>query len=322
MKLKKIACSILLAVLLVSCAPGENLAQQKTTLRFAYDYWAGYYPALIAIEKGYFAEDNLNVIAVKPENTDALMADFLAGKYDLMAVSLGDTITLTQTSDDIYFILASDESAGGDAVVVKPEINSIQDLRGKQIGTNIGGFGELFITTVLKNNGINPSEVNFVNMDAAEGPAKLLSGELQAVHTWEPYVTQARTGGNKVLFSSADTPGLILDGIIVRGDVINRNPEAVRAFVKNWFKAVELWKTNPQEGNQAAANQLGVDASEISLEGIKLHDFASNQLLFDPNSPISAYATANLYVDFFIANGSLRTKPDINKLLNSQFVKQ
>ncbi len=319
--MKKIILSLVLLIALAGCGAGKTSPQEPVTFRFAYDYWAGYYPALIATEKGYFAEDNLTVTAIKPENTDALMADFLGGKYDFMAVSLGDVITLTQTNDDIYFIIVSDESAGGDAVVVKSDIQTVEDLRGKSIGTNLGGFGELFISTYLKDNGIQPSEVNFVNMDASEGPAKLKSGELDAVHTWEPYVSQAVKDGNKVLFSSADTPGLVLDGIVARGAVIRDHPEAVRAFVKDWFRAVDFWKANPAEGNAAAAKQAGVDPSEVSLDGVKLHDLKSDQELYDTNNLNSAYSAAKQYVEFFVTKGSLRTAPDINKLLDGEFLK-
>lgn len=323
--MKKIALALTLGAallaMLTGCSGGNSASQEPVTFRFAYDYWPGYYPALIANELGYLKEDNITLEAVKPENTDALMADFLAGKYDFMAVSMGDVITLTQSNDDIYFIIISDESAGGDAVVVKNDIASIEDLRGKQIGTNLGGFGELFITSVLKSKGIEPSEVTFVNMDAAEAPAKLSSNELQAVHTWEPYVSQAVGMGNKVLFTSADAPGLVLDGIVVRGETVRKHKDAVAAFVKDWFKAVDFWTANPEEGNQAAAKQINVDASEISLDGIKLHDLKSNQSLYDKDNPSSAYATANLYVEFFITKGSLRSAPDIYKLLNPEFLK-
>ncbi len=316
-----LALSAMTVIALLASCSGASPSSQPATLRLAFDYWPGYYPALIAIEKGYFAEDNLTVTAIKPENTNALMADFLAGKYDMMAVSLGDVITLTQTNSDIYFLLIADESAGADAVLANNTIQSVEDLRGKSIGTNLGGFGEFFISTYLKSKGVQPSEVSLVQMDAAEAPAKLKSGALDAASTWEPYVSQAVKDGNKVLFTSADTPGLIPDGIVIRGAVVREKPEAVQAFVKNWFRAVDYWKQNPQEGNAAAAKQLGIDPSEISLEGIKLHDLKNNQALFtDDGSATSIYPVAKLYVDFFITAGKLTTQPDIKKLFNTEFV--
>lgn len=321
MKTKKFLLVTIMCVLVLTACGGTQ-PKDLGKLRFAYDFWPGYYPALIAIEKGYYAEEGLQVEAIKPENTDALMSDFIGGKYDLMAVSLGDVVNLTQLTSDVAIIFASDESAGGDAMVASPEIQSITDLSGKQIGVNQGSFAELFIVTLLEENGMNSADVTFIDMDAADAPTALRNSEVQAAHTWEPYVTEAKNDGNHVLFSSADTPGLIPDIIAVRGAVLRENPEAVAAFVRGWFRAVDFWKANPEEGNAAAAKQLGDDPSTISLEGIKLNSLSDNQALFtEGDTTASIYHTAQLYVDFFVQIGSLTKKPDIDKLLNPSFLK-
>jgi len=321
MKSKLIHFLIVAGMLLLSSCGGSQ-PKDLGTLRFAYDYWPGYYPALIAIEKGYYAEEGLTVNAIKPENTDELMSDFIGGKYDLMAVSLGDVVNLTQLTDDVAIIFASDESAGGDAMVTSADIKSISDLRGKQIGVNQGSFAELFIVTLLEDNGLTTADVNFVDMDAAAAPAALRSGEVQAAHTWEPYVTEAKNDGANVLFTSADTPGLIPDIVAVRGAVLRDNPDAVAAFVRGWFKAVEFWKANPDDGNAAAAAQLQVEPDTISLDGIKLNSLGDNQTLFAKgDSTASIYYTAQLYADFFVEIGSLTKRPDINNLLNPMFLK-
>jgi len=321
MKNKLLHLVVLVSVFtLIAC--GGSKPKDLGTLRFAYDYWPGYYPALIAIEKGYYAEDGLTVDAIKPENTDELMSDFIGGKYDLMAVSLGDVVNLTQLTNDVAIIFASDESAGGDAMVASSEIKSITDLRGKQIGVNQGSFAELFIVTLLEKNGLTSADVTFVDMDAAAAPAALRSGEVQAAHTWEPYVTEAKNDGATVLFTSADTPGLIPDIIAVRTAVLKQNPDAVAAFVKGWFRAVDFWKANPADGNAAAATQLKFEANTISLDGIKLNTLSDNKTLFSQgDTTASIYYTAKLYADFFVEIGSLTKRPDINKLLDPRFLK-
>lgn len=312
---------VLASLVLSACGGSKSSSSEPVKVNFAYDYWAGYYPGLIAIQKGFYAESNLDVTATKPENTDAMIADFLGGKYDFIAVSLGDLINLTQKSDDIYFVIASDESAGGDAFLVTSEIQSIADLSGKSIGVNQGGFAEVFVMTVLAENGVARGDVSIVNMDASELPENMRDGTIQAGHTWEPYVTEAKNDGNKVLFSSADTPGLVIDGIVVRGAFLRENPEAVQAFVDGWFKAVDYWLANPQAGNEAAAQISGDDPTAISLEGIGLKTLADNKALFQQgDSTESLYYTAQLYVDFFITSGTLSKKPDVQKMVNATFV--
>jgi NitT/TauT family transport system substrate-binding protein len=322
MKTFRFVSLILIAAFLLTACGGASTPSAPVQINFAYDYWAGYYPGLIAIEKGYYAESNLDVKAIKPENTDSMMGDFLGGKYDFMAISMGDLINLTQRSDDLYFIIVSDESAGADAMMASPDIKSVADLRGKSVGFNQGGFAEVFVMTVLKQNGLGPGDVNIVDMDASEVPAKLRDGTIQAGETWEPYVTEAKKDGSTALFTTKDTPGLILDGIAVRGEFARQHPEAVQAFVDGWFKAVDFWLANPQEGNAAAAKISGDDPAAISLEGIGLKTLADNQSLFQPGTTTaSAYYTADLFVDFFVKSGILTKRPDVQKLLNADFVK-
>lgn len=321
--LPTLACSSLLIITACQGAVATPTPTPRPPLRFAYDLWPGYYPVFIAQDQGYFAEAQLNIETIKPENTDETLGGFASGKYDFVAVSLGDIVNLTRTSPDLRFIIAADYSDGADVALVLPDsgIAAVTDLKGKRIGTNLGGFGEFFITTVLEQNGLASNDVTWVNVDASNAPAALQTGQVDLAHTWEPYVTEAKNQGAVPLFSSHDAAGLVLDGIAVRGAVARERPEEVRAFVQAWFKAVAYWQANPTEGAAAIGRQLNIDPATISLDGIKLLTLAENQALFQPGSTSdSAYFTAQKYIDFFIASGTLTTAPDVNQMLDPQFV--
>ncbi|MBA3530899.1 MAG: ABC transporter substrate-binding protein [Ardenticatenales bacterium] len=315
---------LILLLALAACATAATPTPQpaKPPLTFAYDLWPGYYPVLIANEKGFFTEAGVQVNAIKPEDTDSMMTDFNAGKYDGIAIALGDIVGLTQINPDIRVIFISDESAGGDAVVASADIQEVEDLRGQRLSVNLGGFAELFVTTMLEEHGLTPNDVTLVDTDAAEVPGRLSSGDIQAGHTWEPYVAQAVDEGSHVLFTSAQTPGLIPDAIAFRGETVRERPEEVRAFVQGWFRAVDYWKANPEEGTALAAKALNIAPEEISLEGIRLLTLSDNQSLFQPGeTTASLYHTAQLYVDFFARIGTIRTPPKLDELLDPSFLK-
>lgn len=314
---------------LLALAACQGLAPAPTPtprppLRFAYDLWPGYYPVLIAQDQGYFDQAGIRVETIKPENTDETLGGFASGKYDFIAVAMGDIINLTRTSPDLRFIFASDYSDGADVALVASAsaIKTVADLKGKRIGTNLGGFGEFFITTVLEHNGLTSGDVQWLNMDAADAPQTLQNNQADLVHTWEPYVTEAKNLGGTPLFSSHDTPGLVLDGVAVRGEVARERPDEVRAFVQAWFKAVEYWRANPAEGAAAAARQLQIAPETISLEGIKLLTITENQVLFMPGqTTASVYFTAQQYIDFFVQSGTLTVAPDVMRMIDPQFLR-
>lgn len=322
-RLRLIGLFILTLLTLTACgALSEPTPAPKPPLRFVYDFWPGYYPALIAQEKGFFAEEGVEVELLRPENTDQMLADFVGGKYDAVAVAFGDVVSLAATNSNIRIIIVSDESAGGDAFVVHPDIQSLNDLEGKTVGVNQGGFAELFVTKYLEDTAMDMSSISMVNADAADVPELLKQNRIQGGHTWEPYVTEAKEAGFTVLFSSANTPGLIPDVVAFRQEFIEERPEDVQAFVNGWFKAVDFWIANPREGTDAAAAVLKVSPDTISLEGIKLMTFRDNQRLFTQggNDLASLYFTAQLYTDFYARIGTIRTEPNILELLNNPFV--
>ncbi len=310
-------------VLFAACSGSHDVLSEPTRepIRFAYDLWPGYYPALIANEQGYFAEEGIVVEVIKPESTDSMLADFVIGKYDAVAVALGDIVGLAETNPNIRVILVSDESAGGDALVAAEAISSITELKGQSIGVNQGGFAELFVTTLLEENGLTLADVTIVNTDAAEIPALLNQGVIQAGHTWEPYVTEAKNNGSTVIFTSADTPGLIPDVIAFRSEVLEERPQDVKAFVRGWFRAVDFWLAHPSEGAQLAAQALEVPPDEISLDGIRLMTQNDNMVVYQKgNSTTSLFYTSQLYVDFYLRIGTMGTSLDLDTLLDGSYL--
>ena len=105
---------------------GGCSAPERPALRFAHNLWPGYFPITLARELGYYTREGVAVELIYTEDTEPQIADFIAGKYDGIALPIG-------------VVYAIDELAGGDAVVAKPAITGIAELRGKVIGAALGG---------------------------------------------------------------------------------------------------------------------------------------------------------------------------------------
>lgn len=311
---------LITAYLLFACHAWAPTELKRPPLKVEFASFVGEYPGIIAQEKGFFKAQGVDVELIYKQHTQLEQANFLAGKYDGITSSLGSFIILSATNSDIQGVLIIDESTGADAVVAQSQIKTVADLKGKKLGANLGGFSEVFVTEMLKTANLTSDDVNLVKSEALEIPQRLKNNVVQAGHTWEPHLSEAIKLREHILFTSKQTPGLILDMIIFRGDIIRDRPEDIRAFVRGWLQASAYWKANVQEGNAIISKVLKIPSNTISLKGVNLTDLGENQKLFQSSNPNSIYKTAEIYADFFIRSGNVTRIPELKSLFNSSFL--
>jgi len=312
----------LVALLLGACTrPEATPANREPPLQIGLDLWGGYYPALLAEQLGYFRAEQVAVELSIPEDTDQLLVDFAAGTLDGIGVATGDTINVIEANPDARIILFSDLSSGADMVLGMPPVETPEDLRGRAVGTNLGGFGEVLVRQMLDQHGVPPSAVKVVNVDASRAVDRLLSGELAAVHTWEPYASRARALGAKVLYTSREADGLVLDGFIFSGETLRTREAAVRRFVKAWFRAVEHWQAHPAEDDALLAKRLSTTDIATTRAGIHLFTLDEELKLFEPGpTNQSARHVLHRFVDYFLSRGTISAAPDLDLLLDAHFL--
>lgn len=318
--LKYVSIFLMTACLLFACYASAPTEFKRPPLKVQFASFVGEYPGIIAQEKGFFKAQGVDVELIYKRYTQLERANFSAGKYDGITASLGSFIILSATNPDIQSVLVIDESTGADVVVAQSHIKTVADLKGNKLGANLGGFSEVFVTEMLKNANLTSDDVNLVKLEALEIPKFLKNNVIQAGHTWEPHLSDAIKLGEHILFTSKQTPGLILDMIIFRTDTIRDRPGDIRAFVRGWLQASAYWKANIQEGNAIISKALKIPSNTLSLEGVNLTDLGENQKLFQSSNPNSIYKTAKIYADFFIRSGNITRIPELKSLFNSSFL--
>ncbi|MBW4678773.1 MAG: ABC transporter substrate-binding protein [Microcoleus vaginatus WJT46-NPBG5] len=306
---------------LTACFFIDSPAPERPPLRLIHDLWPGYLPIILAQEKGFFEQQGVSVETLVTENASERVADFNAGKADGITLALGNIMIASADNPNAHIIFAIDRSAGADAVVAQPQIKKVSDLKGKSIGTTVGGFNELFVAKMLEANGLTLEDVTLLNVEGENVPELVQNGKIAAGSTWEPFVSKATALGLNVLFTSAQTPGLIPDVMVFQASVLRERPDDVRAFVRAWFQAVDYWKANPEEGKKIIAESLKLQPEMISLKGYELLTLNDNLKTFVPGNTLESLPyTAQLYANFFVKTGSLSRHPNINQLLEPSFL--
>ncbi|GAA6619733.1 ABC transporter substrate-binding protein [Scytonema sp. NUACC26] len=318
--LKYVSIFLITVCLLFACHASAPTEFKRPHLKVEFTSFVGEYPGIIAQKKGFFKAQGVNVELIYKQFNRLEQANFSAGKYDGITLSLGSVIILSAANPDIQGVLVIGESTGADVVVAQSQIKTVAGLKGKKLGTNLGGFSEVFAIEMLKTANLTSDDVKLVKLEALEIPQYLKNNVIQAGHTWEPHLSEAIKLGGHILFTSKQTPSLIIDMIVFRGDIIRARPEDIRAFVRGWLQAATYWKANVREGNAIISKALKIPSNTISLEGVNLTDLAENQKFFQSSNPNSIYKTAKIYRDFFIRSGNVTRIPELKSLFNSSFL--
>jgi NitT/TauT family transport system substrate-binding protein len=218
-------------VLGAACLP----AKAATPLRIGFSDWPGWTPWQIAIDKGWFKQAGVDVNLQWFDYSASLDA-FSAGKLDGDFVANGDGLAEGANGAKNVLIMLTDYSSGNDQIVAKPGITSIKQLAGQKIGIEVGLVEHLLLEHALAANGMQLSSVKLVNTVTNNTPQVLGSGSVAAIGVWQPIADQARLAlpGARAVYTSAQAPGLIFDGLAV-------SPESLQQRPQDWLKVIQVW---------------------------------------------------------------------------------
>lgn len=236
--------------------------------------WVGYGLFHVADEKGFFDDHGVDmtikVVEDESNNPAALESNDIQG--DLTTV---DTNVRTLAAGvDIVQVLVVDDSNGADGIVATGDVQSVQDLAGKDVGVKVGATSYVFLLSVLKDAGMSVDDIHVVDMNPAEAGTAFVAGKIDAAVTWEPFLSKAtkREGGH-VLISSAQAPGLIVDSLAIRRDWIEAHPDAVVGLIQGYYDAYNYWQSHPDDALAIMAKSQGISVEDYkaTLPGVTMY---------------------------------------------------
>jgi len=310
---------IVLVLLLSACTATPT--PEPISIKVGWSFWPGLYPLLVAEDKNLGSKYGLRLEHQTYNDTTEILKALQAHKIDMGFGTISDALTLdSRNPGEFKAVMVTDYSNGSDAVIARPEIMSIADLRGKRIGLGIGTFSELLVRKMLEKEAMTTHDVILINIDTAK-VADSIPTLIDAGQTFDPYISEGIAKGNRVLFSSADVPGLIPTVAIFPTQFIKEHPESVRSFIKVWFETQEYWQAHATEGNEIIAKATGLKLSEVSTDGIKLLNLADNLQIFTVGtSTTSLYGSGQINRDFLIEAGIVNSVPDVKRILDPSFL--
>lgn len=139
---------------LLSCSDSSETASgggggTGNPLKIAYSDWPGWVAWEIAIKKGWFKEEGVEVSFEWMDYVESMEA-YGAGKLDGVGMTNGDALVTGATAKPSVCILINDYSNGNDMLIAKPGINSVADLKGGIVGLEEGFVPHLLVLNGLQ----------------------------------------------------------------------------------------------------------------------------------------------------------------------------
>ena len=275
---RPLALLALLAALAAACG-GDETAGEATTLRLGCFPNVTHAPALVGIQEGFFAEAlgsdvelELSYFNAGPEAVESLFGEAL----DATFIGPNPAINAYAQSDGEAIRIIAGSTSGGAFLVVRPGIESVEDLAGTTLATpQLGNTQDVALRAWLIEQGLSADtagggDVSIVPQSNADTLRAFQAGDIDGAWVPEPWATRLiQEGGGTILIDERDLwpDGLyVTTHLIVRTEFLEQNPTLIEQLLEGYLEALRFVNENPAEA-QTVTN----DAIE-AITGARLPD--------------------------------------------------
>jgi NitT/TauT family transport system substrate-binding protein len=204
---------------------------------------------------------------------------------------------------DPKILFQADWSRGGDAIVVRPGVDVVKDLKGLKIAVAFGTPSHTFILWMLEAGNLTVNDVQLVEVPSAiDAAAMFKAGRVDAAVVWSPddQACVTSVNGAKVLKSTKEATNIIADVFYAKGAYIEKNEAKLKALVEGWMKGAAEINTSETAKRDAAkilATGLGQDENTCynAINNVRLCTFGDNQNFFGISTDFKGVTGEVLY---------------------------
>ncbi len=256
---------------LAACGDGDSPGGSggKLTLRLGHLPNLTHATAIVGIEKGIFAQKlgdgvdlQVRTFNAGPEAITALISDALDAAY----IGPNPAINAWSQSNGRAVKLVAGSASGGVFFVTKPEIATVEDLRGKSIATpQLGNTQDVALRYWLKQKGLTTTkegggDVHIRPQDNAITVDAFRTGAIDGAWVPEPTASRLVAAGGKVLIDERDLwpdGRFVVTHLLVSARFLNQHRDAVKKLVEGSVATNAYINARPAEARQAISDSVG-----------------------------------------------------------------
>jgi ABC-type nitrate/sulfonate/bicarbonate transport system substrate-binding protein len=245
-------------------------------------------PAWAAVEGGYFAEQGLDVDLGRVGGGAPMLAALHTGELDV-AYSGAPALVLGYLQGLETQIFGSISNTLESVVFVRPEIQTVEDLRGKSIGvSNLLGITDIAARLSLRRLGLQPDEDVFSRQTGGMGEsfAALDAGVVAGVSLGAPASFEARRRGYRVLVDVSQL-GIPFMGASVGATrrTLAERPAVAERTLRAMAQTFSRIKTDPDWAVEVLAKSTQTDDRELLRQALDYYrGIWATDLYPDPNA--------------------------------------
>lgn len=270
-------------LLLAAFPTGEAAAQSAPPIKLDFagsPTWLGQAPVMVAIEKGFFKEQGLEVTFRTILSSADRVRAITSG--DVAFSNLGRSSVISEMArgnQSFYFFANIDDSPGNEGCWARPGFASFKDLKGKKVAANTSA--EITMNGLLTAAGMTAKDIQFVNLPPNEMAGALSKGDVDAACVWQPLLDglKAAAPGGTLLGTDMDTAmfkkyGTMAspDIVIISKKLVDEQPQQATKLAVALFKGADFVNANPEETAKLISSYFKKPPEEL-LPGIKSFKF-------------------------------------------------
>lgn len=228
-------------------------------------------PVFVAYEKGYFAEQGLDVKLEYSTSGKMSLDKIISGAIDIGACSQTPIMYESFTNDEFKIIASLYKSSEIVGILVRKsaDITSPKDFVGKKIGLLKGTSSDFHLNTYLIHYGIDPDTVELVNLNPNEHKSAIVEGRVDVIFTWQPYIFEIESEmGDKIIRFDNENLNTMTWLALANNNYIESNADIIEKYYRAIIKSEKYIVAN-------------VEDSIASFSELTNSDYEMNMKLFE-----------------------------------------
>ena len=283
-----------------------------------------YAPLYVAIEKGYFKDENIDLTLVTGFGADKTMTAVISGEADIGFMGSEASVYMySEGASDYVVNFAQLTQRAGNFLVARQDNEHFQwaDLKGKTVlGGRKGGMPEMVFEYILKENGIDPEKDLTIiqNIDFGSTAPAFADGRGDFTIEFEPGATSLEPEGKGHVIASLgkDSGYVPYTAFSAKKSYLKENPDVIQRFTNALQKGMDYVRSHsPSE----TASVIKPQFPETTLEMITTivtryyeQDTWKSNLIFEESS-------FDLLQDILESAGELEKRAPYKDLITTEF---